>query len=167
MDKIDLTPFMESYRLAMVDLSRRFVNCRGGRLRNWDESDEFEDISCSVFHLLVALPAGLMNLRKSPGYIFPQKIVDGLQITIANETEMLCHSEDSCEPYDVFSGKLDQAEGTRIFFSNFFDFDMMAPRPYEYVLAYSERPLKPGFGQWLRIPVGQVLKYESSGTDPD
>lgn len=167
MGRIDLTTFMESYRLAMVDLSKRFVSNYGMRLPDWDLSDEFEDISCLLFHAMVSKPSGLSHLRKQPEYEFPPKVVSQLRVMITEEVEVLCHGKAPREPFGVYSGKLAKTKIIPIEFSNFFDYDMMSPRPYEYVLAYSEQPLMPNFGKWLRIPVKYVMKYEylDSGTE--
>lgn len=160
MKRIDLTASMSAYMWAMTLLCRQIAIRYEKAKMSWDCTDVIEDISCGLFKTMVAMPSNLDDLEKRPAYLADQHPNPHLRLILDSASEIEHKAKCGARDYRHYIGKCPVCEDNPILFVNFFDFDVMSPLLFEYVLAYTKAPLMEGFGNWLRIPSKYVVRYE-------
>jgi hypothetical protein len=143
-DAIPITPLMDRYCDAASELwngwfapllGRDFDRPSMETENGWDLRDRYEDVCVDLFASLVLWPLGCHDLQRLPAYrSVDQQPVPSIRVESTHPAEIRVAAKDvhPFQGYDVSITQTDQAD-LDIRFREFFDFDVMNSRAFEWV----------------------------------
>lgn len=136
---MDITQLMLQYRECSRNLWNMYIRQQVSEFntdeRNeWDIKDEYDEICTILFSTLVLAPIGKSNFKKSHSYEKYQKELSFIDVVPCNEIPILINREvGETSGYWDYPLKSIQPADVGMRFVDFFDFDRLGFRDFEYI----------------------------------